>query len=302
MTRAYRRGATGRRAEDDRCFGEARQTVKEGLREIGWVEGATVKLTERFSSDYRELSRLATELVRARVDVIFAGNAPSVRAAMNATRAIPIVMVSGDPISAGFIGSFARPGGNITGLAIMHTELSGKRLEILAQALPTARRIAVLANPANPSTAAMLQETEARARPLGVQILRFEATAPDQLTSAVAAAARERADALAVLGDPMFNRNSRRLVQAAAEHRLPAIWEWRSIVEAGGLLAYAPELEDLQRRAAAYVDRILRGANPGELPVEQPTKFDLAINLKTAKALGLIIPQSVLLRADHVIE
>jgi putative ABC transport system substrate-binding protein len=184
----------------------------------------------------------------------------------------------------------------------MQTELSGKRLEILTQALPTARRVAVLANPTNPSTHAMLRETEARARSLGVLILRFEATAPDQLGAAVAAAARERADALAVLGDPMFNRNSRRLVEAAAQHRLPAIWEWRTIVEAGGFMAYAPQIGDLHRRAATYVDRILKGAKPADLPVEQPTKFELVINLKTARTLGLTIPQTLLLRADHVIE
>ncbi len=278
------------------------RAFREGLRELGWSEGATVRFEQRFSADYRELSRMATELVRAPVDVIYAGNAPSVRAAMNATRAIPIVMVSGDPVSAGFVASLARPGANVTGLAIMHTELSGKRLEILKEALPMARRIAVLANPANPSTAAMLRETESRARSLGVEVLRFEATSSDQLAGAVAAAARAGADALAVLGDPMFNRNSVRLVQAAAQHRLPAIWEWRTIVEAGGLMAYAPRLEDLQRRAATYVDRIFKGAKPGELPVEQPTTFDLAINLKTAKALGLIFPRSLLQRADHVID
>jgi len=209
------------------------QAFKDGLHELGWIDGNTVKFERRFSADYRELSRLATELARVPVDIIFAGNAPAVRAAMDATRAIPIVMVSGDPVSAGFVASLARPGANVTGLAIMQTELSGKRLEILTQALPTGRRIAVLANPTNPSTPAMLRETEARARSLGVLRLRFDASAPVQLAGAVAAAARERADALVVLGDPMFNRNSRRLVDAAAQQRLPAIWEWRTIVEAG---------------------------------------------------------------------
>lgn len=277
------------------------RAFKEGLRELGWTEGTTVRFAERISPDYRDLARMAAELVRAPVNVIFAGNAPSVRAAMDATRAVPIVMISGDPVSAGFVASLARPGANVTGLAIMHTELSGKRIEILKEALPMARRIAVLANPANPSTAAMVRETESRARSLGVRVLRLEASAPDQLAGAVAAAAREGADALVVLGDPMFNRHSHRLVQAAAQHRLPAMWEWRTIVEAGGLMAYGPRLEDLQRRAATYVDRILKGANPGELPVEQPATFDFAINLKTAKALGLILPRSVLQRADHVI-
>ncbi len=282
--------------------GDGYRSFKEGLRELGWVDGHSVRFETRFSSDYPELTRLAAELVRTPVDVIFAGNAPSVRAAMKATRAIPIVMVSGDPVTAGFVASLGRPGGNVTGLAIMHTDLSGKRLEILTQAVPTATRIAVLSNPGNPSTSAMLRETEARARSLGVRVLRFEATAPDQLARAVAAAARDRADALAVLGDPMFNLNRQRLVEAAAQHRLPAVWEWREFVEAGGFMAYAPHLADLQRRAATYVDRILKGAHPGTLPVEQPTKFELVINLKTAKTLGLTIPPSFLARADQVIE
>jgi len=184
----------------------------------------------------------------------------------------------------------------------MHTDLSGKRLEILAQALPAARRIAVLGNPTNPSTSAMRRETETRARSLGVLVLRFEATTTDQLAGAVAAAARGRADALAVLGDPLFNLNRRRLVEAAAQHRLPAIWEWREFVEEGGLMAYAPQLSALQRRAAYYVDRILKGAKAGDLPIEQPTKFELVINLKSAKVLGLTIPPALLQRADQVIE
>jgi putative ABC transport system substrate-binding protein len=280
----------------------AQSALKDTLRQLGWIEGQTVRFEGRFSADYRELPRLAAELVRAGVDVIFARNAPSVRAAMSATQTIPIVMVSGDPVSAGFVASLARPGANVTGLAIMQTELSGKRLEILREALPAARRIAVLVNPTNPSAPAMLRETEARARALGLLAVRFEATTPDQLVAAVAEAARDRADALTVLGDPMFNRNSRRLVEAVAKHRLPAVWEWREIVVAGGLMAYAPRLQDLHRRAATYVDRILKGAKPSELPVEQPATFELVINLKVAKSLGLTLPPSLLLRADDVIE
>jgi len=281
---------------------EAFPPFEEGLRELGWVESNTVKLERRISPDYRELSRLATELTRLPVDVIFAGNAPSVQAAMKATRTISIVMVSGDPVRAGFVASLARPGANVTGLAIMHPELSAKRLEILTEARPGARRVAVLTNPANPSTPAMLRETEARAHALGVQLLRFEASTPDHLAGALAAAARERVDALTVLGDPMFTANRRRLIEAAARHRLPAIWEWREFVVEGGLMTYAPRLDDLHRRAATYVDRILKGAKPADLPVEQPTKFELVINMKTAKALGLTIPQSILVRADQLIE
>ena len=278
------------------------RALEEGLRELGWVEGNTVKFERRLGVDYGGLSRLAKELVRVPVDVIFVGNAPAVRAAREATSTIPIVMVTGDPVSAGFVASLGRPGANVTGLAIMHTELSGKRLEILTQALPTARRIAVLANPENPSTPAMLDATERSASALGVRLLRFEAAAPEKAARALAAAARERADALVVLADPMFFSNRRRLVEAATQHRLPSMWEWREYVEAGGLLAYGPLLDDLYRRAATYVDKILKGARPADLPVEQPTKFDLVINMKTAKALGLTIPQSLLLRADRVIE
>ena len=278
------------------------RTLEEGLRELGWVEGTTVKFERRFGVEYRDYLRLAKELVRIPVDVIFVGNAPAVRAAREATSTIPIVTVTGDPVSAGFVVSLARPGANVTGLAIMHTELSAKRLEILAQALPAARRIAVLANPNNPSTPAMLDATETSAGALGVRLLRFEAAAPEQAASALAAAARERADALAVLADPMFFSNRRRLVEAATQHRLPSMWEWREYVEAGGLLAYGPLLDDLYRRAATYVDKILKGAKPADLPVEQPRKFELVINMKTAKAFGLTIPQSLRARADQLIE
>jgi putative ABC transport system substrate-binding protein len=210
--------------------------------------------------------------------------------------------VTGDPISAGFITSLARPGRNVTGVAIMQTELSGKRLELLTQAVPTARRIAIFANPGNPSTKGMVQETDSRASSLGVQLLRFEATDADRFDDVLAESISKRPEALMVLGDPIFSMNSRRLVDAVARHRLPAMWEWRDFVEDGGLMAYAPRLDDLIRRAALYVDKVLKGANPGDLPVEQAAKFELVINVKTAKALGLRIPSSLLLRADQVIE
>ena len=281
---------------------EASRSFEEGLRELGWVEGKSVSLERRVSADYQKLSRFAADLVQIPVDVIFAGNGPSTRAAMEATQTVPIVTLSGDPVSAGFVTSLARPGANVTGLAIMHTELSGKRLEILTQALPTARRIAVLANPANPPTPAMRRETERRASAIGVELLPLEANAPERLADVLAAVAQKNPDALVVLADPMFYVNRRQLVEAAARHRLPAIYEWREFVEAGGLMAYGPRIEDLHRRAATYVDRILKGAKPSDLPVEQATKFELVINLKTAKALGLTIPRSLLLRADQVIE
>jgi putative tryptophan/tyrosine transport system substrate-binding protein len=280
---------------------EASRAFEEGLRELGWVEGKTVRFERHVGTDYQKLSRFAAELTRIPVDVIYAGNSPSTRAALEATRTVPIITLSADPVGAGFVASLARPGANITGLAIMHTELSGKRLEILVQALPAARRIALLANPANPATPVMRRETEARAKAIGVQILPLEASAPDRLADVLTAAAQQRPDALVVLGDPMFFANRRRLLEGAARHRLPAIWEWREFVEAGGLMAYGPRVDDLHRRAAMYVDRVLRGANPADLPVEQAAKFELVINLRTARALGLTIPPSLLLRADEVI-
>jgi len=265
---------------------EASRAFEEGLRELGWVEGKTVRFERRVGTDYQKLSRFAAELTRIPVDVIYAGNSPSTRAAMEATRTVPIITMSADPVGAGFVASLARPGANITGLAIMHTELSGKRLEILVQALPTARRIALLVNPANPATPVMRRETEARAKAIGVQILPFEASAPERLADVLTAAAQKRPDALVVLGDPMFFANRRPLLEAAARHRLPAIWEWREFVEAGGLMAYGPQVDELHRRAAMYVDKILKGVKPADLPVEQAAKFELVINLKTAKTFS----------------
>jgi putative ABC transport system substrate-binding protein len=283
------------------AHGPAR-SFEDGLRDLGWVEGKNVRFERRMSTDNQKLSHFAAELVRIPVDVIFAGNAASTRAAMEATRAIPIITVSADPVSTGFVASLARPGANVTGLAIMHTELSGKRLEILTQALPTARRIALLVNPANPSTPAVRRETEARALAIGVKLLLFEVSAPERVAKVMAAVAKEHPDALVVQGDPLFTVTRPQLLEAAARHRLLAMWELRGFVEAGGLMSYGADPNELYRRAATYVDRILRGTNPGDLPVEQATKFELVINLKTAKALGLTIPQSLLQRADQVIE
>jgi putative ABC transport system substrate-binding protein len=300
--------AEGQPAERVRVVGvmvgqpEGARAFEEGLRKLGWVEGKTVRFERSVGSDYERLSRFAAELTRIPVDVIYAGNSPATRAAMEATRTLPIITMSADPVAAGFVASLARPGANITGVAIMNTELSGKRLELLVQALPTARRIAMLANPANPATPVMRRETEARASAIGVQILPFEASVPERLADVLTAAAQQRPDALVVLADPMFFANRRHLLEATARHRLPAIWEWPEFAETGGLMAYGPRVYDLHRHAATYVDRVLRGAKPADLPVEQATKFELVINLKTATALGLTIPQSVLQRADQVIQ
>jgi putative ABC transport system substrate-binding protein len=282
---------------------KAYRPLEQGLSDLGWVEGRTLVLERRYTHDYNRMAMLARELVALRVDVIVGSNAPAVAAAKSATRTIPIVMApTGDPVSAGFASSLARPGGNITGVAIMHTELSGKRLELLTAAVPNIARIAVMANPENPSTPAMWDETEGRARALGVTVVRFEATATEQFSSVLGSIVRQRLGALVVLGDPFFFRHSQQLVRLALQHRLPAIYEWRAFAEAGGLMAYGPNLDDLRRRAAAYVDKLLKGVPPGELPIEQPEKFELVVNLKTARAFGLTIPPSLLVRADQVIE
>ena len=281
---------------------ERSRPLEEGLRELGWVEGKNVRFERRFTLDYQELPRFVRELLLVPVDVIFTLYGAGIEAAMDATRTIPIVGMTGDPVSAGYVTSLARPGGNVTGLTIQGRELSGKRLEILTQALPKARLMAVLANPQVPSTKAMLHETQARASALGVRLLHFEAAHPDRFSDVLAEVARKRPDALVVLSDPMFTRNGRRLVEVVARHRLPSMWEWRDFVDDGGLMSYGPRLDDLIRRAAVYVDKILKGAKPGDLPIEQPTKYELVINLKTAKALGLTIPPSLLQRADQVIE
>ena len=277
-------------------------SFEEGLRELGWVEGKNVRFERRFSTDNRRLVHFAAELSRIPVDVIFAGNAASTSAAMEATRAIPIITVSADPVITGFVASLANPGGNVTGLSIMHTELSGKRLEILTEALPKARRIALLVNPANPSTPAVRRETEARARAIGVKLLLFEARSPERIAEAMTAVAKEHPDALVVQGEPLFFLTRRELLEATARHRLPTMWEHRAFVEAGGFMSYGVNPGELYRRAATYADRILRGAKPGDLPVEQAATFELVLNLKTARTLGITIAEPVLLRSDHVVQ
>src|SRR5262245_31876316 len=216
------------------------KAFEQRLQELGWIEGKNVKLERRMSTDSQKLARFASELSNIPVDVIFAGNAPATRAAMEATRAIPIVTVSADPVGAGFVASLARPGANVTGVAIMDTELSGKRLEILTQALPTARRIAFLVNPTNPSTSGMRRATEDSARVLGVKLLLFDVSASQQLASTMAVVVKEHPDALIVSGDPLFNSIQKELIAAAARHHLPAMWDWRFYVEGGGLMSYGP--------------------------------------------------------------
>jgi putative ABC transport system substrate-binding protein len=275
------------------------------LYELGWVEGKNLLVEPRFAEGSPDrLPGLAADLVRANVDVIVAISPPAIRAAKDATRVIPVVMAfSGiDPIKAGFVASLARPGGNVTGLSILATDVTVKRLQVLKEALPRATRVTVLVNPRNPSTAEQLGALRAAAPALGLEVQPVQVERSGEYADVFAAIARTRADAIIVPSDPEFFRDRRGLVDLAAQRRTPASYEWREFVEIGGLMSYGSNLGDLAARVAVYVDKILRGAKPADLPVEQPTKFELAINLKTAKALGLTIPPSLLQRADQVIE
>ena len=286
----------------------ARPTVaafREGLRERGWVEGQTIVIEVRYADGKLDrLPALVSELIRLKVDVIVTTSSGSSWAAKNATPSIPIVMAaSANAPGEGLIASLARPGGNITGMTFLAgPEIVGKQLQILKEVGPTASRVAVLSNPTNRAHAAFVRELRVAARSLGVQLQVLEAQNPDQLDSAFAAMTKEHAAALLVLTDSVFVGQHRRIADLAARSRLPALYSQREFVDAGGLVSYGPNLVDMFRRAATPVDKILRGAKPGDIPVEQPKTFELAINLKAAKALGITIPQSLLLRADEVIE
>jgi putative ABC transport system substrate-binding protein len=249
------------------------------------------------------LPSLAAELVRREVDVVVTGGEAAIQAARAATRTIPIVMgASNDPVGAGLVESLARPGGNITGSTILAPELSRKRLGLLRETGPGVVRVAVLSDPTSPGTGRDLEETQSAARALGFRLQVWTVRAPRDLDEAFAGMTRDRAEALMTLADPVFTALRVRIVRLAAANRLPSIYYWKDFVDAGGLMSYAPSLQGLYRRAATYVDKNLKGAKPADLPVEQPTKFELVINLKTAKALDLTIPPAVLARADEVIE
>ena len=282
------------------------EAFRQGLRELGWVEGQNIVIDYRFAEGrFDRLPALAAELVRLKVDIIVAVATQGVAAAKNATETIPIVMISGsaDPVGLGFIASLARPGGNVTGLSYsVGPEILGKGLELLKEIVPKVRRVAILSNPASPVQPLFIREVKVAARSLGVQLQLLEARGPNEFDGAFAAMAKERVGALLVVADSIFILHRTRLADLAARSRLPAIYGYREHVEAGGLMSYGPSVRDLFRRAATFVDKILKGAKPADLPVEQPTKFELVINLKTAKALGLTIPPSVLIRADEVIQ
>jgi ABC-type uncharacterized transport system substrate-binding protein len=280
-------------------------TFRQGLRELGWVEGQNIVIDYRYAEGrFDRLPDLAAELVRLKVDIIVAVPTPAAVAAKKATETIPIVAISvGDPVGLGLIASLARPGGNLTGLSYsVGLEIAGKGLELLKETVPKVRRVAILSNPGNPFQPLAIREVNVAARSLGVQLQLLEARGPNELDGAFAAMATERVGALLVVADSLFLLQRTRLADLAARSRLPAAYGLREIVEAGGLMSYGPSVRDLYRRGATFVDKILKGAKPGDLPVEQPTKFELVINLKTAKALGLTIPPSLLGRADEVIQ
>jgi putative ABC transport system substrate-binding protein len=268
------------------------------------VEGQNIAIESRWAEgEYERYPALAADLVRSKVDVIVAVSGAATQAAQQATRTIPIVMsLVNDPVGTGLVASLARPGGNVTGISIMGPDLVGKQLELLKEAVPKISRVALLWNPANPGSAPNLRQAEAAARALGVRLQALEARVPQEIDSAFAAMTRELADAVLIFTDGLFTNQRGRIAELAAKGRLPSVYGVGEYAEAGGLMTYSSNFLDLERRAATFVGRILKGAKPGDLPVEQPRKLELVINLRTAKAIGLTIPPSLLQRADQVIE
>jgi len=281
------------------------EAFRQGLRDLGWIEGQNIAMEYRWAEGKTErLPKLAAELVRLNVEVIFvAWGTAGALAAKQATSTIPIVMGAvGDPVGAGLAAGLARPGGNITGLSSLALELEGKRLELLKEVVPKLSRVAVLWDPANPYSSVAYKEKQAAARTLGVKLQSVVVREATDFDPAFAAMTRDRPGGLVVHGYIVLVRHRTRIVEFAAKNRLPAIYPLTDFVDAGGLMSYGASVPDNHRRAAAYVDKILKGTKPADLPVEQPTRFELVVNLKTAKALGLTIPPSVLVRADKVIQ
>ena len=280
------------------------EAFRQGLRELGYVEGQNLAIESRWAEGkYDRYPALAADLVRSKVDVIVAVSGAATQAAQQATRTIPIVMsLVNDPVGSGLIPSLARPGGNVTGTSVIGPDLVGKQLEVLKEMVPEISRVALIRNPTNPAGAHLLREAEAAARALGVRLQTLEARNPQEIDSAFAAMTRERAGALLILADAIFTNQRRQIAELAMKKRLPSISFVPEYAEAGGLMVYSTNFLDLERRAATFVDKILKGAKPADLPVIEPTKYELVINLKTAKALGLTIPPSLLQRADQVIE
>ncbi len=285
-------------------FPDAIEAFRRGLRDLGWVEGQNIAIEYRWAEGKPERMReLAEELVRLKVDVIMAPSSIYTGAAKRATSAIPIIFMShADPLGSSHVASLARPGGNITGLSLMMTETNVKGLELLKEAIAGLSRVAVVWDPATPSHGPGLKAVEVAGPALGLRIQPVAVRSATEYDGAFSAIVRERAGAVLVLSTPLFIAGAKRLAELALTHKLPSMFGPRHHVEAGGLMSYSPDRADLWRRGAIYVDRILKGAKPADLPVQQPTRFELVINLKTAKALGLTIPQSLLVRADEVIQ
>jgi putative tryptophan/tyrosine transport system substrate-binding protein len=306
-TRAQQPGKFARIGHLDLGPASARESrvaaLRTGLRDLGWVEGKNIIIEFRWADGIQQLPELAAELVRLKVDVIFAPSSTMVEPARQATKTIPIVFSNhADPIGTGHVVSLARPGGNITGLSLLATELDAKAMELLKEAVPQATRIGVLWNPTTPSQVPGLQSVKAAGEKLGLALHVVPATTVKEFDDALASMTRERVGGVFVVPSPLSTMERAGLAQLALQYRLPTMFAARENVETGGLMSYGADRNDLIRRAALYIDKILKGAKPAELPVEQPTKFDLVINLTTAKALGLDVPPTLLARADEVIE
>jgi putative ABC transport system substrate-binding protein len=280
------------------------EAFRRGLTELGYVEGQNMIIEYRWAEGKPDrLPKLAAELVALKVDVIFAAAAPVIRAAKNATKTTPIVFeMLADPVSAGFVNSLAKPGGNLTGVAGLAPELGGKRLELLKEIVPRLNLVAVLANPGNPNFQSVLEESQRAAAILKLRLQVLEVRKPAMLGEAFATMVKGGAEALTVFPDPMLLGEQNTIVGLAAKNRLPAVYGISGVVENGGLMTYAPSQTEMWHRAATYVDKILKGTKPADLPVEQPTKFEFVINLRAAKQIGLTIPPNVLARADKVIK
>jgi ABC-type uncharacterized transport system substrate-binding protein len=278
------------------------EALRQGLRDHGYVEGQNIVIEHRMSTAPKENPALLTELLGRNIDILMTWTTPALVAAKKATSTIPIVGISGDPVRAGLVTSLARPGGNLTGLAILTDELELKNLQLLKELAPKVTRVAVLWNPDNPVWTHALKRLHEAAPTLGLKLQPLAVRGPGDLEAAFAAATREKADALLVFREQIFIHSRQHIVNFVATHRLPAIYGSLAFIELGGLIVYGANILDMLRRAGGYVDKILKGAKPADLPIEQPTKFEMVINLRTAKALGLTIPPSVLVRADQVVE
>ena len=277
---------------------------RRALADLGWVEGRNLVIEQRSAETQNDrLAELAADLVRAGVSVIVAENASATRAAMQATSSIPIVMAGvGDPVRYGLIASLARPGGNVTGLAFLAGEMLLKNLELLKKVAPRTARVALLVNPSNPGVAPTMADLQREAPALGIRVIQVDVLTPDDFERAFATIVRERADGILVTPEQLIFSQRHRIAAFAEKHRLPSAYASGRFMDAGGLIALTPNIADFPRRLASYVDKLLKGARAGDLPVEQPSKFELVINAKTAKAIGLTLPHSLLSRADRIIE